>query len=66
MRARKVRRGATVDAMRAESNSNQRAAPDRVVSTPAEAPSTPATDRLGIRLASETACPHCAGASVNR
>ena len=27
---------------------------------------TPATDRLGIRLASETACPHFAGASVNR
>jgi hypothetical protein len=55
MRPRKVRRGATVYAMRTESNSSQPAAPDRVVSTPVEAPSTPATDRLGILLASETA-----------
>ena len=61
-----VRFGATVFAMRAESNSSQPAAPDRVVSTPAEAASTPATDRLAIRLALKTACPHCAGASVNR
>ena len=50
-----VRFGTTVHAMRAASNSSQLAAPDRVVSTPAEAPSTPATDRLGILLASETA-----------
>jgi len=55
MRPREVRRGATVYEMRAESKSSQLAAPDRAVSTPAEAPSTPATDRLGILLASETA-----------
>src|SRR5260370_18158228 len=61
-----VRFGATVYAMRAKSNNSQLAAPDRVVSTPAEAPSTPATERLGIRPASETACPHCACASVIR
>jgi hypothetical protein len=55
MRMRKVRRGAAVYEMRAESNSSQPAAPDRAVSTPFEAPSTPATDRVGILLPSETA-----------
>ncbi len=55
MGPRKVRRGAAVYEMRAESSSSQPAAPDRVVSTPAEAPCTPGTDRLGIRLPTETA-----------
>lgn len=55
MRPRRVRRGATVYEMRAESNSSQLTASDRAVSTPAEAPSTPATDRVPILLASATA-----------
>jgi len=63
MRSRKVRRGATVYAMRAESNSSRPAATDRVVRTLDAAPSTPATDRLGILLASETAAA-CASLSV--
>ena len=67
-RPRKVQRGATVYEMHVEKNSSEPAAPDRVVSTPFEAPSTPATDRLGILLPSETAgsatpycgyCPRC-------
>ena len=65
MRPPKAKRGDQAYETLARKNGSQTPAPGQAVGLPNEAPGTPATDRLGILLPSETAAtPRTPGAGI--